>query len=374
MEDQFECLNMYFQKYEIQCEEDTSGEDEYLIEGEYLEFKEPERVKAWSFHMIPHIDLICFSYKFRSTQVFLTLLFEEKVKDVEIDTHPMLKIKCMILKPGIERSQQYHFTICLNTMLILFRMSPFLHSLEPTPYRTEIKELEAKIDRKEYQNVDGLPLNGKKLATKIRCLFNYFAQLKGKIEVRLTIQKPWTVSADLGGSDASVRNMAQASTGSQGKWKSQMPETVPAPKERRKGKGAATGGTPLEKSSEVSLVIDASIVDEMENVPHSTASERKIDYKSISEAYKRFWATCEDAYVFNVGEKVEIDIKNFIPALPTYSIRSQKSRIVQDMVNYLTNIPDKSTKQTLCVMPVGLKEKPKTWNDMENCNFYIIND
>ena len=43
------------------------------------------------------------------------------------------------------------------------------------------------------------------------------------------------------------------------------------------------------------------------------------------------------------------------------------------MVNYLTNIPDKSTKQTLCVMLVGLKEKPKTWKDMENCDFYIIN-
>ena len=55
-----------------------------------------------------------------------------------------------------------------------------------------------------------------------------------------------------------------------------MPETVPTAKERCKGKGAGTGGTPL--------VIDASIVDEMENVWHSIASERKIDYKSVSEA------------------------------------------------------------------------------------------
>ena len=34
------------------------------------------------------------------------------------------------------------------------------------------------------------------------------AQLKGKIEMRLTIQKPRTISADLGGSDASVKNTA----------------------------------------------------------------------------------------------------------------------------------------------------------------------
>ena len=67
-------------------------------------------------------------------------------------------------------------------------------------------------------------------------------------------------------------------------------------------------------------MINASIVDEMENVPHSTASERKIDYKLVSEAYKQFWATCKDAYVFNVGEKVEIDITKLIPALLTYNI------------------------------------------------------
>ena len=133
MEDQFKSLNMYFQKCEIQCEEDTTGPDEFLNEGEYWEFKEPERVKAWSFHMIPHTNLICFLYKFRSAQVFLTLLFEEKVKDMEIDTHPMLKIKCMTLKPGIERLQQYHFSICINTLLIQFTMSPFLSSLEPIP-------------------------------------------------------------------------------------------------------------------------------------------------------------------------------------------------------------------------------------------------
>ena len=42
------------------------------------------------------------------------------------------------------------------------------------------------------------------------------------------------------------------------------------------------------------------------------------------------------------------------------------------MVKDLTNISDKSMKQTLCVMPMGLKEKPKTWKDMENCDFYII--
>ena len=42
-------------------------------------------------------------------------------------------------------------------------------------------------------------------------------------------------------------------------------------------------------------------------------------------------------------------------------------------MNYLFNIPDKSTKQTLCVMPVGLSEKPIDWKEIKDGDFYIIN-
>ena len=36
-------------------------------------------------------------------------------------------------------------------------------------------------------------------------------------------------------------------------------------------------------------------------------------------------------------------------------------------------MPDKSTRQTLCVMPVGFNEKPTEWKDIEKGRFYIIN-
>ena len=36
-------------------------------------------------------------------------------------------------------------------------------------------------------------------------------------------------------------------------------------------------------------------------------------------------------------------------------------------------MPDKSTRQTLCVMPVGFNEKPTEWKDIKNSKFYIIN-
>ena len=89
--------------------------------------------------------------------------------------------------------------------------------------------------------------------------------------------------------------------------------------------------------------------------------------------YKKFWTTCEDAYVFDVGDKKEIDISQLIEAPATFNIRSKQTNIVEDMVNYLLNIPDKSTKQTLCVMPVGHSKKPTEWEDIKGGLFYIIN-
>ncbi len=43
------------------------------------------------------------------------------------------------------------------------------------------------------------------------------------------------------------------------------------------------------------------------------------------------------------------------------------------MMNWLVNIPDKSTKQTLYVMPVGPMKKPTKWEDIQHGLFYIIN-
>ena len=111
----------------------------------------------------------------------------------------------------------------------------------------------------------------------------------------------------------------------------------------------------------------------MENVPHSRATDKKLDYERVSQVYKKFWTTCEDAYVFGIGDKKEINISQLIEAPSTFNIRSKQANIVEDMVNYLLNIPNKSTKQTLYIMPVGLSVKPTEWEEIKDGDFYIIN-
>ena len=131
---------MYFKKSAIQFPDDPNEKDKNLIEGEYWEFKEPEKVEAWGLMMIPNSNNFAFTYKFKNAQFFVNLSFLEKVKDVESDAHPTLRVKCMTTIPDSE--DQYHFANCVDSVLIPFAIMLLLESLEPTPFRGKIKELE----------------------------------------------------------------------------------------------------------------------------------------------------------------------------------------------------------------------------------------
>ena len=194
MEDELATLQMYFRKCAIQCDEDDNNIDDQLIEGEYWEFKEPDRVEAWSLFMIPFKNEMTLSYKFKGVEVYLQVSFQAKIKDVEAEMYPVVKIKCMTTILDIDKKDQYHFAVCIDLVLILFNLSPFLGSLDPTPYRSEIKELEKKLDNNEWRNANATSLTWKKLCNKIRHLFTDFHMLKGKLEMQNEINKPRSVS------------------------------------------------------------------------------------------------------------------------------------------------------------------------------------
>ena len=241
-------LEMYFKKREVQCDDDDLKANEDVIEGEYWEFKEPERVEAWSLFIIPFIDDMTLSYKFKSAQVYLQLSFQAKVKDVEADANPIVKIKCMTTIPEVEKKNQYHFFVFIDSVLIPFNLSPFLTNLEPTSYSSEIKELETKLDRNKWKNANGTPLNWKKLCNKIWHLFTDFHTLKGKLQMQGEINKPWSVSkgpSKPSKSQTSRPLIAQESGSSRGYKNSQNPtEKTP----QRKGKEYCSHSTDIEST------------------------------------------------------------------------------------------------------------------------------
>ena len=201
---------MYFKHNAIQFPEDPNKKDENLIEGEYWEFKEPEKVKAWGLMMIPNNNNFAFTYKFKNAQCLLNLSFLEKIKDIESDAHPTLRVKCVTTIP--ESEDQYHFAICLDSVGIPFAITLLLDSLEPMPFRGEIKELERRIDNNEWKDVNGSSLSWKKLANKIRGLFRDFNVLKGKLEKQNEMSRSRMVTNDSQGegtSQASKLNTPQ---------------------------------------------------------------------------------------------------------------------------------------------------------------------
>ena len=127
--------------------------------------------------MIPFTNEMTLSYKFKGAEVYLQISFQTKIKDVEADTNPVIKIKCMTTIPDINKKNRYHFIVCIDSALIPFNLSPFLESLHPTPYRSEINELEKKLDNNEWKNANDTPLTWKKLCNKIRHLFTDFHML-----------------------------------------------------------------------------------------------------------------------------------------------------------------------------------------------------
>ena len=181
LDNELSTLEMYFQKCEVQFDKDDHNADEHLVEGEYWEFKEPHRVEAWSLFMIPFTNEMTLSYKFKGAEVYLQISFQTKIKDVEADMNPVIKIKCMTTIPDIDKKDQYHFAVYIDSVLISFNLSLFLESLDPMPYRSEIKELEKKLDNNEWKNANDTPLTWKKLCNKIRHLFTDIHTPKGKL-------------------------------------------------------------------------------------------------------------------------------------------------------------------------------------------------
>ena len=275
-------------------------------------------------------------------------------------------MKCVTTIP--ESEDQYHFAICLDSINIPFAITPLLESLELTPFRGKIKELERRIDNNEWKDVNGSSLSWKKLANKIRGLFRDFNILKGKLEKQNEMSYVRMVTNDSQGkgtSQASKLKIPQQSGGSRcPRNAKKSAEKAPEQKKNMQPK-AQPKKIIVVRTSEVSEVAEPSYADEMASIPHSGEIDKRPDYEEVSRVYKSFWTTCEDVYLFKLDDKKEIDISQLVEPPATFNIRSKKNRIVKELVNWLLNMLDKSTRQTLCVMPVGFNEKPTEWKDIE---------
>ena len=146
--------------------------------------------------MIPFTHDIQFCFKFRKNKIILKLTTTERVKEVEFLDEDLIQVKCMTSGVLIKPQDVYHFTLILLSKQIPFTLLHFLESLEPTEYRREVKHVEAKIDRDEYKERDGLLAVGKRLCTKVNSLLQDFSVIRGKLEAQRAFASPRSISRE----------------------------------------------------------------------------------------------------------------------------------------------------------------------------------
>ena len=132
--------------------------------------------------------------------------------------------------------------------------------------------------------------------------------------------------------------------------------------------------TPRKKAKHVSEEdLDTSLAFAISELPAAHRSGEVIDYNNVNLIFQKFFTDCQDAFVFDdPRQKTELDVMRLHNAPPEWTIRAFEPRGMEELKTYLMNMPDRSQKQTLCVMP-KLDFKPKDLNDMADCDFHIIN-
>ena len=84
--------------------------------------------------------------------------------------------------------------------------------------------------------------------------------------------------------------------------------------------------------------------------------------KTSTEAYKNYWVTCTDTYVFDIEERKKLSIQQLIPPSVDVNIQSFDKPLASDMLHYLVHMSEKFMKQSLCVIPVNKTRKPDRGN------------
>ena len=104
-----------------------------------------------------------FVHKFKNSPVFLPISHDELIKDVLYERPRIVLVHCMTIN-----EDPYMFTICIEYSKSPFDLTVFLKSLENSQYKRLMKDIEALVDKKEWVIKEGLPLNARSMALKVR--------------------------------------------------------------------------------------------------------------------------------------------------------------------------------------------------------------
>ena len=363
MGDQIQRLQLFFKRKVVDISDDEGDDNS---NSEYWEFLNPEEVEAWSIALVPMTDFLHFQAKFRTAEDAMPIFADEKVKDVVWYADNTLLIHC-----ETTASPPYFFTICVNNSASPFSTLYFLKSLNGSVYEPLMKEVEREIDNKAWQAKDSQPLRARPVAGKVRCLLQSIATMTAANKAVASAIMPITLSRGRntqGASEGSARNVLSqrfAATGAE-------PSTNRRNSKRPSSQVTSTPSGSQRKRANVQGMPEASTASAIIQVPSELELGQEFDYAEIANIYNKFWIECQSCFVFGVEAKHEVHIDQLERAPEDWTVRAYEEHGMQKLRHYLINMLDRSTRQTLCIMP-QTQERPTSFRNIEDENFWIIN-
>ena len=81
--------------------------------------------------------------------------------------------------------------------------------------------------------------------------------------------------------------------------------------------------------------------------------------------YEKYWSECTDSYIFGIEQSYEISIDQLETPPAELNVRSMEDKLVERIMHYLVEMPDKDKKLTLCAMPIGLRRNQQAGMKLE---------
>ena len=242
-----------------------------------------------------------------------------------------------------------------------------------------MKALEEEIIEKKWQTKKGKALKAKHLAKKLRNVVSALGVVAAVAKAKTS--RPWKGPLASGvtgtGSQVYSQTSIQVQTRVQRSSQSNVqksPATSASPsKKRAPGPkvDAARGRKKNKLLSEEELSTSLALA--MSKLPEAARHGEVIDYNNVKVIFQKFCTECQDTFVFDdPRQKTEQDVMRLVNMSDAWTIRAFEDRGMEDLKTYFMNMPDRTQKQTLYVMP-KLDYKPKNLEEMADYKFYIIN-
>ncbi|KAG0562160.1 hypothetical protein KC19_9G122500, partial [Ceratodon purpureus] len=369
-----EALRHFFKPVPISDSDDDDGDDSSTYEP--WTFKDPTKVKNWTLRWVAHTPYLTFATIFKG-EVDDPEVIDMDTKVTECDNKGKDQIKILCSSTG---ANPYLFSIVVDVAENLFNPISLMESLSNSPFEEIVSTMRQEILDRKWATKDGRTLGAKSLAWKLRNVVCTLALRATEAKVKQNLGKSQvdvsrvTATGSQMGSQQTGRSRGKAIVPSQSRGASATP--TPHSPLKKKGLEKKTDKPKPKKDLLLSAEdLATSLNSVLGELPKVNKAGEILDFDNANRIYQNFFSHCQDEFVFKTNgqpKKFSVDVTRCKPAPAAWTIRAYEKRGMEEMKNYLVNMPDRGQKQTLCLMP-DTKARPQQESDLEGCTFHIIN-